>query len=253
MAKELPYFKFEPNQWDNGTIQMFTHEEKGVFMDLCSMYWSRLGDLPYKLAVGKICNGNALALDSLYDEKVFDIIDGNIFIKFLSEQLNEFENTSIQNSKNAKEGWENRRKQKELQKNNASALRTQSKPNAIREDKRKGNKIREDNLKEKKEVFNFRKSLIDLGFDEVLVMDWLKVRKTKKASNTQTAFNTIKNEVEKTDLNINDVLKTHIVKSWSGFKVDWYKNENQKEKNVTPKNVKINAGTLIKQKYGLNT
>ena len=23
MAKELPYFKFEPNQWENGNIQMY--------------------------------------------------------------------------------------------------------------------------------------------------------------------------------------------------------------------------------------
>jgi uncharacterized LabA/DUF88 family protein len=34
MAKELPYFKFEPNQWENGNIQICSHEEKGVFIDL---------------------------------------------------------------------------------------------------------------------------------------------------------------------------------------------------------------------------
>jgi hypothetical protein len=79
MAKELPFFKFEPNQWDNGNIQMLSREDKGLFIDLCSMYWSRLGDVPYKLAVQKICGGNANALDSLYENKIFEIIDGNIW------------------------------------------------------------------------------------------------------------------------------------------------------------------------------
>ena len=110
MAKELPYFKFEPNQWENGNIQMCSREDKGLFMDLCSMYWSRLGDVPLKLAIQKLCGGNAVALNSLCDEKIIEVIDGNIFINFLSEQLNEFDDISKLNSKNAKDGWEKRLK-----------------------------------------------------------------------------------------------------------------------------------------------
>ena len=45
MAKELPYFKFETSEWENGTIQMCSRETKGLFIDLCSMYWARLGDV----------------------------------------------------------------------------------------------------------------------------------------------------------------------------------------------------------------
>ena len=140
MAKELPYFKFEPNEWENGNIQMLSREDKGLFIDLCSMYWSRLGDVPLKLATQKLCAGNATALNSLCDEKIIEISDGNIFIKFLSEQLNEFEDTSKQNSKNAKEGWEKRRKQKEESERNATALNSQSENNAIREEKRREDK-----------------------------------------------------------------------------------------------------------------
>jgi hypothetical protein len=146
MAKELPYFKFEPNQWDNGIIHMCTHTEKGVFTDLCSMYWSRLGDVPYKLAVQKICGGNATALDSLYENKIIDVIDGNIYIKFLSEQLNEFDDISKQNSKNAKEGWEKRRKQRDGSERNATASNPQCENDAIREDKRRENEIKEINF-----------------------------------------------------------------------------------------------------------
>jgi hypothetical protein len=123
------------------------------------MYWSRLGDLPYKLAVGKICNGNATPLDSLYEEKVFDIIDGTIFINFLSEQLNEFENTSNTNRQNAIDGWEKRRKQKALKDSksdtDATALPSQSEPNAIR-----GEEIREDDRKEDEIRKDKNKSLL---------------------------------------------------------------------------------------------
>lgn len=160
MAKELPYFKFEPNQWENGNIQMLSREDKGLFVDLCSMYWSRLGDVPLKLAIQKLCAGNATALNSLCDEKIIEILEGNIFIKFLSEQLNEFEDTSKQNSKNAKEGWEKRRKQKEESERNATALNPQCENDAIREDN-----IKEDKKKESKPSLETR----SLAFKSELV------------------------------------------------------------------------------------
>jgi len=143
MAKELPYFKFETNQWENGNIQMLSREDKGLFIDLCSMYWSRLGDVPYKLAIQKLCAGNATALNPLCEEKIIEVIDANIFIKFLSEQLNEFEDVSKQNSKNAKEGWEKRRKQRDESERNATALNPQCGNDAIREDKIKEYKRKE--------------------------------------------------------------------------------------------------------------
>lgn len=146
MAKELPYFKFEPNQWENGNIQICNREDKGLFIDLCSMYWSRLGDLPLKLAVQKLCGGNASAFDSLIDEEIFILENEYIRIFFLDEQLNEFKKTSNQNSKNAKARWEKINKSKGLKKDvkkNASALKPQSENNTIREEEK-----REDDIKE---------------------------------------------------------------------------------------------------------
>lgn len=140
MAKELPYFKFEPNQWENGNIQMCSRELKGLFVDLCSMYWSRLGDLPLKLATQKLCAGNATALNSLCDDNIIAIESEFIRIDFLEEQLLEFKNTSTQNSKNAKEGWDKRREIKALSERNASASIPQSQSDAIREEKRREEK-----------------------------------------------------------------------------------------------------------------
>jgi len=140
MAKELPFFKFEPSQWENGNIQISSFEAQGIFINVCSMYWQRLGELPYKLAVQKICKGNATAFDSLIEDDIIKIIDGMICIDFLNEQLLEFENVSKVNSENARSGWEKRRKE-------ATAKRPQSEGNAIREDKIRGDKIRGDKIR----------------------------------------------------------------------------------------------------------
>tara|TARA_R110001592_G_scaffold63631_1_gene195150 strand:+ start:122 stop:826 length:705 start_codon:yes stop_codon:yes gene_type:complete len=141
MAKELPYFKFEPNQWENGNIQMLSREDKGLFIDICSIYWSRLGDLPVKLAVQKLCGGNAVALNSLCEEGIIDIKDDFICIHFLNIQLLEFEDQSNQNRDNALKGWQKRRQSKGK---NAVALNPQSESDAIREDKRREDKRKED-------------------------------------------------------------------------------------------------------------
>lgn len=195
MAKELPYYKFEPNEWENGNIQMCTHEEKGIFVDLCSMYWSRLGDVPFKLAVQKICGGNASALQSLCDNNIFEVIDGNIYIKFLSEQLSEFDNISERNSKIAKEAWEKRRKQKEENERNASALQSQSERNAIREDKIKEDKIKKNIIPAFDEFLKYaiekkpNVSQTDLKFkyDSWVANNW-KNGNDKKITNWKTAL-----------------------------------------------------------------
>lgn len=102
-----------------------------------------------------------------------------------------------------------------------------------------------------KQIFNFRKSLIENGFDEILVDDWLKVRKTKKATNSQTALNMFLKEVEKSGLDKNEILKICIKKDWKGFDNKWLVNLIEKEKSSAKKE-KVNAGTLLKQKYGID-
>ena len=72
--------------------------------------------------------------------------------------------------------------------------------------------------------FSFKKNLVEYGFREDLVDDWLQVRKTKKATNTETAFNAFINEIESKNCNINDMLQIAVTNSWSGFKHKWVEN-----------------------------
>lgn len=130
MAKELPYFRFEPSEWDNGNIQICSRESKGLFIDLCSIYWSRLGELPYALALQKLCNGNKDALQELVDAEILGVIEGQIVIEFLDEQLSERGQVSEKRRNAAKKRW-----------SDANALQVESKSNAKR---------REENIKEEK-------------------------------------------------------------------------------------------------------
>lgn len=131
MAKELPYFRFEPSEWDNGNIQMCSRQSKGLFIDLCSLYWSRLGELPYALALQKLCNGIDDALQELKQHDIFGVIDGQIVIDFLDEQLSERGQVSEKRRNAAQKRWKD-----------ASALQLQSKSNA--------NRIEENIIEEKK-------------------------------------------------------------------------------------------------------
>lgn len=80
--------------------------------------------------------------------------------------------------------------------------------------------------------FNFKKSFLDLGVENAIISDWLKVRKTKKASNTETAFNAIKNQIELSGLSANKCIEMAVIKNWSGFNSSWIKDD---EKPKQPK------------------
>jgi hypothetical protein len=76
-----------------------------------------------------------------------------------------------------------------------------------------------------KHVFSFKKSLIDLGVEEPHLSDWMKVRKEKKASNTQTALTTFLNQVNESNLTADECVKICAGQSWSGFKNEWLTNQ----------------------------
>lgn len=125
MGSELPYFKFHPSAWENGKIQLCSRNSKGLFVDLCSAYWTRQGELPYAFALHKHCNGDASLMQELIDNEVIIIEDTQIIIEFLDEQLSEFIEIGKKRADAANKRW------------NASAMQVQCKSNARREEKRR--------------------------------------------------------------------------------------------------------------------
>jgi len=79
--------------------------------------------------------------------------------------------------------------------------------------------------------FNFKKALSESGADEKLIDQWLAVRRTKHATNTELAFEKFIKEVSLSGKNINEVLTICITSDWRGFEAAWldkFKKENGK-------------------------
>lgn len=79
--------------------------------------------------------------------------------------------------------------------------------------------------KSKKPKFNFELAMQQFGFSEHLITEWMQVRKTKKMTNSETAFYNFVNEVKKINIDKNELLKLIITKSWGGFEAKWYHNQ----------------------------
>lgn len=112
--------------------------------------------------------------------------------------------------------------------------------------------------RKEKNIFNFRKKLIEYGFKENLVKEWLVVRKNKKATNTETAYNSFIAEIESRDCDCNDMLAECVKNSWAGFKHSWIDNINKKAnentnsstgtgKNTGYKPATVNTEKLIRE------
>ena len=78
--------------------------------------------------------------------------------------------------------------------------------------------------KEKDVRFDFKKSLLEIGVSPQVAEDWLKVRKTKKAANTETAFKRIQEEIELSGLSADECITIAVERSWQGFKAEWLSN-----------------------------
>jgi hypothetical protein len=87
--------------------------------------------------------------------------------------------------------------------------------------------VNENVIKEKRPTsgFDFKYSLIQLGVEKQVAEDWLKVRAKHKASNTQTAFNKIAAEINKSGRDANWCITKAVEKSWRGFEAEWVKPE----------------------------
>lgn len=72
--------------------------------------------------------------------------------------------------------------------------------------------------------FSMLKELISIGVDKHIAEAWIKVRKNKKLTNTQIAFDKTKREIEKSGYSANDCIRLCVERSWGGFKAEWCAN-----------------------------
>lgn len=217
MAKELPFFKWTPEKYITGDITLCSFESQGVFANLCSFYWAKR--CIFSLANAKQRYSKCLAsFQELLDREIIKLDSNeNLIIEFLDEQMNEFINLSEKRAKSGRKGG----------KANAKQMLSKKEAKSIYKEEDKEEDKEEENIIEN-EKFNFKKSLLNLGIEVNIVSDWLKVRRKKKASNTETAFNSVKSQIEKSGLTANECIKLAVEKSWSGFEAEWVNNKKEK-------------------------
>ncbi len=147
MAKDLPYFKFFCSEWNDGDITLEDYEVQGLFINLCSYYWSNECDLLFAKAEKKFRNAPEDLWQTLLDAEIIQSIDGKLVIKFLDEQKEERQAKSITNRENGKKGGRPK-KPKESEINPIgfdSVSESKAKQKALREEKRREEKKRKEN------------------------------------------------------------------------------------------------------------
>ena len=225
MSKD-PAFLFYHQDFFTGVSDM-TNEETGAYIKCMCIQASKNGISEKHMSI--ICQSS----------EVHNLIKSKFV---LNTETNLLENlrlkTEIEKRKKYSESRSNNRK-KGL-KDKEQSLNTSKSYDKHMENENE-NEI-EIESKIKKGVFDLKNSLIDFGFDENLVAEWLKVRKTKKATNTETAFKKFINQVKLVNAPINEILELCVAKSWSGFEAEWFGNI-QKEKSSAKK--ENQSGDLI--------
>jgi len=104
-VKELPYFRFTVQEWQNGDITLENYEAQGVFINACAYYW--ISNCSLKLdKLKRRLRGAEATLSSLIESGVIKVNqDDYISIKFLDEQLGELTKKSLELSNYGKKGY----------------------------------------------------------------------------------------------------------------------------------------------------
>lgn len=100
MAKNFPYFKFFPTEWLTGNIAYEDLEIQGLFINICSIYWQRDGNLSIDDIKRRYKKENLI--DSLVSGGFIKVESDLISIDFLNEQLEAANHISRKNSENGK-------------------------------------------------------------------------------------------------------------------------------------------------------
>lgn len=214
MSKD-PAFLFYTNDFQSGTL-FFTDEQVGKYIRLLMAQHQH----------GHLSEKQVLFICKTHDTEVLS--------KFVKDENGMYYNEKLESVINARAKFSESRRNNRLgkKKPNLEQQEVNNTSNSYVEHMENENEIENVNKDEngKTKKFAFKKSLIDLGVDEIVVDTFLEVRKKKKAVNSELAFTKISNEIIKSGLTPNEAITIAAEKSWSGFEADWVKEKNFAQK-----------------------
>lgn len=72
--------------------------------------------------------------------------------------------------------------------------------------------------------FDFLNALLEAGVSQQVAQDFMQVRKEKKATNSETAFKMLMNEISRSGRSADECIRVAVANSWKGFRVEWMQN-----------------------------
>lgn len=152
MAKELPYFQFEPAEYLTKDISFCSLSAQGLFINICSYYWQRECKLTTEQLLRRL--NHPKELDELIDEKVISVIENVVKVSFLDEQYKNATKKSNTNSINGSKGGRPKKIKPDESEIKPKLNPNESESKGIREDKRKEEEIiLKPNFEDRKQKF----------------------------------------------------------------------------------------------------
>lgn len=161
----------------------------------------------------------------------FDLTAEGYVNDYVVREISNYHNKSIKAKASADARWSKKRNKDNSLDVDANALRNRSESNANHKPITNNDKPLTNNIdtcvssSDKPKRFDFKKALIEKGGNEESVIAFMAVRKTKKATNTEKAFDLFMNNVNKSNMNLNQVLEICIQRDWKGFDPSWLNNQ----------------------------
>jgi hypothetical protein len=144
MAKELPYFQFEPAEYLTKDISFCSLAVQGLFINACAYYWQRECKLTKEQFLRRL--NYPQEFEELINEGIIDLQENQVKIKFLDDQFLKATSQSKTNSTNGSKGGRPKSQKRNESERKANLKPNESETKAIREEKIKEDKIKEDNL-----------------------------------------------------------------------------------------------------------
>jgi hypothetical protein len=164
MAKELPYFQFEPAEYLTRDISFCSLEAQGLFVNICAYYWQRKCELTKEQLLKRL--NYPTVFNELVEEGIIDLDNNEIKIKFLDFQYNKATDFSKEQSRKGSLGGRPKKPKESQIKPEINPNESQTK--AIRKDKIKEDNIKQDNIPLINEFLSYLKLQTEFNYDAYL-------------------------------------------------------------------------------------
>jgi len=210
MATNLPWFKFIISEWNDGDITLCSMEAQGLFINLCSIYWSQEGDLSLTKAKRRYKECNTTVWDELINEKIIKVNGDSIVINFLDEQFLERSKLSNTNAENVRKRWEKAHSDTTvLQPNNDGTSAVYNKEEKREEEKKKEEKREE------------TQSVLKIPFVELVLDAWNEWEQFRKEKKQKLLPSTIKKQIQflagRADAEVIAIINQSITAGYTGL------------------------------------